>query len=59
MTSDIIRDIFIVKQRHPELRIGQIIVSAARMGGWKSDDVFYCPDDSIKDGLSELLHEKS
>ncbi len=59
MPEDIIRDIFLIRQRHPQLRIGQIIVNAAHMGGWQSDDVFYCPDDSIRLGLSKWLKEKS
>ena len=47
-----------VMEKHPLLRIGQLIVCAAKMGGWKDDDVFYCPDDVLFDGLKKMLGEK-
>lgn len=56
--ADIMRDIFIIQQRHPELRVGQIIVCAAHKGGWTKDDVFYCPDDVLRSGLSKWVNEK-
>lgn len=57
MAADIIRDVFLLKQRHQHLRIGQIILNAARKGGWMTDDIFYCPDDILRLGLSKWLKE--
>lgn len=56
--ADIIRDIYIIQQRYSELRVGQIIVIAARKGGWELDDVFSCPDEVLKAGLAKWLKEK-
>ncbi len=36
----------------PELRLGQIIISA---GNNNNDNVFYTPDDSIERGLDEFI----
>lgn len=44
-----------IKELCPELRIGQIMVSAAKLGGWKPDDIFYCPDEVLHLGFSKLL----
>lgn len=57
MAADIIRDVFLLKQRHQHLRIGQIILNAAHKGGWMTDDIFYCPDDILRLGLSKWLKE--
>lgn len=57
MPADIIRDIFLVQQRHPQLRIGQIISNAARKGGWMTNDIFYCPDETLRLGLEKWLKE--
>ena len=38
----------------PELRLGQLISNAARAGGWDNDDVFYCPDHILLNGLKKL-----
>lgn len=40
---------------YPELRFGQLISNAAFKGGWKDNDMFYCPDKIIADGLLKLL----
>lgn len=40
---------------HPEIRVGQTISNAAFAGGWNDNDVFYCPNDVIINGLKELI----
>ncbi len=47
----------IVNGRCPELRVGQIMIAAARSGGWNNDDIFYCPDDVLLKGLEILSGE--
>lgn len=39
------------------LRIGQIITAAAAMGGWCSNDIFYCTDEVLLKGLKLLYKE--
>lgn len=46
-----------VMQMHPELRVGQIILIAARRAGWRNNDIFYCPDEDIERGLDIILGE--
>lgn len=46
-----------VKLYHPELRVGQILSNAAHKGGWKDNDIFYCPDDTLKRGLVMMIEE--
>jgi hypothetical protein len=41
----------------PELRLGQLIVVAARKGGWIDDDVFNCPDATMAAGLKIFIEE--
>lgn len=36
-------------------RIGQLISNAARAGGWESNDVFYCPNEVILNGLNKIV----
>lgn len=55
--GDIVRDLFIIQQRHPELRIGQIISIAAHKGGWEEKDTFYCPDVVLKEGFKNWIAE--
>lgn len=40
---------------NPQLRIGQIMVIVARMGGWNLDDIFYTPDEMILKGLKAFV----
>lgn len=42
---------------HPELRLCQLLYIAANKAGWSNDDLFYCPDDKLSDGLVKMLHE--
>ena len=52
---DFVQKIYSVKEKHPELRICQIISNAARLGGWNDNDTFYCPDDVVVKGLDMIL----
>lgn len=46
-----------ISKRSPKLRICQIMVIAAKKGGWNQDDIFYCPDDILLKGLQILSDE--
>ena len=48
-----------IKQRHPELRICQIISIAAYKAGWSNTDIFYLPDEKLLSGLEILNKELS
>lgn len=54
MNDNLIVALYDAIAHHPELRVGQLIVNAARLGGWHSDDVFSCPDDTILFGLAKM-----
>ena len=41
-------------KKDPDLRLGQIILKASQLGGWKQDDVFFCEDDMLQEGLVKL-----
>lgn len=38
----------------PQIRLGQLISNAARAGGWENNDVFYCPNEVILNGLNKI-----
>jgi hypothetical protein len=40
---------------YPELRIGQLLVNAAHKGGWEQDDIFYCDNKTLMDGLQIMI----
>lgn len=44
------------REQYPELRLGQLLTKAAQAGGWKNQDIFYCPDNIIADGLKKMLN---
>lgn len=46
-----------LRNHYPELRVGQIIVNAASKGGWSQNDIFYCPDNVLLNGLKLLCDE--
>lgn len=46
-----------IHQKHPELRVCQIMSVAAKYAGWENDDLFYCPDSVILKGL-EILKQR-
>ena len=46
-----------VIELHPEWRVGQTMLIAARAGGWTSDDIFYCPDDTLTKGMEAIIKE--
>ena len=40
----------------PDLRLGQLLVNAARLGGWTNDfDIFSAEDDVLEKGLRNIL----
>lgn len=43
--------IYEVKKVRPELRLCQILSIAANKSGWDNDDLFYCSDETILEGL--------
>ena len=47
----------IIFKRHPELRFLQLMYIAAKNGGWKNDDIFYCPDDVLIAGLKKIVDD--
>lgn len=57
MSEEIINLVNKLKIKHPELRIGQIMIISAKKGGWTTDDIFYCPNEIILKGLKNMLIE--
>lgn len=55
--NEIIKYMFIIQSRHPELRVGQIMSIAAQKGGWNNNDIFYCSNDILKAGFRKWLSE--
>lgn len=39
---------------NPDMRLTQLVNSAAFIGGWKDRDTFYCEDDVTENGLTQL-----
>ena len=46
-------------EKHPELRLGQLLENAAHFGGWKNTDIFYCPDEVLVTGLRIILSKEN
>ncbi len=44
-------------KKHPNLRLAQVVGSAASLGGHKIPDPFYCEDGVIRRGLEALAAE--
>ena len=44
-------------KKHPDMRLTQIVASAASLGGWTNPDPFYCEDGTMKRGLETLGSE--
>lgn len=55
MESKILLYLAEMKKAHKELRYTQIMSIAAKNAGWEGDDLFYCPDRLILDGLEKML----
>ena len=47
-----------IHNRHPELRMCQVFSIAAFKAGWTDNDLFYCSDDTILNGLKLLVEEE-
>ena len=54
--DEILELIEVFWKKYPDMRLGQIISSAIWFGGWDDKDPFYCEDDLLRDGLSELIN---
>lgn len=48
-----------IKKLHPQLRYQQIMSIAASKGGWRENDLFYCPDDILLKGLNKIIEEEN
>lgn len=44
-----------VQKKYPEWRMGQVLSNAAKAGGWKEFDIFFCQDEKIIEGLKKIL----
>lgn len=51
--------VYEIRQRHPELRLCQILSNAASKAGWDSNDLFYLLDEKLLEGLEILKKEYS
>ncbi len=38
-------------------RMGQLLVNAARLGGWSANDIFNCEDEIFAKGFLEMLQD--
>lgn len=56
--NEILSLIKVINNKYPMLRFQQMMSIAAQKAGWKDDDLFYCPDDTIIKGLKLMLEEK-
>ena len=45
-------------QKHPDMRLAQVLWTAAALGGSKATDPFHCEDEVMKRGLEILGSEK-
>ena len=54
---EIVKMVFQIKHKHPELRICQILSNAAIKSGWNDNDLFYLSDKMLMDGLKILKDE--
>ncbi len=50
--------VYEIRQRHPELRLCQILSNAASKAGWENDDLYYLPDKKLLEGLEILMKRK-
>lgn len=57
MFETIFNNVRAIHAIYPELRFQQIMTIAAQRAGWKENDLFYCPDDVINQGLEKTLKE--
>ena len=57
MDQRVFKYINLVHSRYPQLRVGQIMENAAKLGGWLDSDLFYCPDATMINGLRLLCGE--
>ncbi len=44
-------------KKHPDMRLAQIVVAAAILGGWNQPDPYCCEDGMVKRGLEALGSE--
>lgn len=56
-TEKILALLRIAIYKMPMLRVGQILTNAAKLAGWRNDDIFYAPDEVLLKGLEILTEE--
>ncbi len=44
-------------KKHPDMRLAQVVATAASLGGWMNPDPLYCEDETVKRGLEALGSE--
>lgn len=57
--TDLLFALDLAIMKNQELRLGQLISDAAKAGGWKDSDIFYCPDEVLLKGLKENTFAES
>ena len=43
------------QEDNTDMRMGQLLINAARFGGWSNDDIFHCEDEFFAKGFLEML----
>ncbi len=44
------------QEGNTDMRMGQLLMNAARLGGWASDDIWNCEDEIFAQGFLKMLH---
>lgn len=51
---DLVRAVW-AQEANTDMRMGQLLVNAARMGGWANDDIWNCEEEVFAAGLVKML----
>lgn len=54
IATKIVMLVYEIRQKHPELRLCQILSNAASIAGCQNNDIFYLPDEELLEGLEIL-----
>lgn len=55
MQNELINLLAEISASNPQLRMCQIISNATKLGGWNLDDIFYCSDEILLNGLQKII----
>jgi len=44
------------QEENTDMRVGQLLMNAARLGGWASDDIWNCEDEIFAQGFLKMLN---